>query len=179
MYIVDQNRHSMLFKVTRLPGHTHSTRIAQGHPQTLALAPALALLNDLHDIVAAREKSLGEEANDDVLEARPSHSQRTSSSGGSADTHPIAFPRSCRQLGLTDPRTVATYRHVHWAFRWAFSWLSSRALVGLSVGLWSWVSGWLFGLGFSVGLAVVARGVWGVPPHLKALDSHAQDSDHP
>ena len=47
--------------------------------------------------------------------------------------------------------------------------------VGLSVGLWSWVSGWLFGLGFSVGLAVVARGVWGVPPHLKALDSHAQE----
>ena len=110
LYIVDQNRHSMLFKVTRLPGHTHSTRIAQGHPQTLALAPALALLNDLHDIVAAREKSLGEEANDDVLEARPSHSQRTSSWGGSADTHPIAFPRSCRHIGLTDEETVATYR---------------------------------------------------------------------
>ena len=174
MYVVDQNRHSMLFKVTRLPGHTHSTRIAQGHPQTLALAPALALLNDLHDIVAAREKSLGEEANDDVLEARPSHSQRTSSSGGSADTHPIAFPRSCRQLGLTDPRTVATYRHVHWAFRWAFSWLSSRAL------------GWAFRGAVELGFWLV---VWvglfrwacrcSQVPHLKALDSHAQDSDHP
>ena len=100
-----------MFEVTWLPGHTHSTRIAGGHPQTLASSPVLALLHDLHNIVAVREKSLGEEANDNILEARPSHSGRTSSWGGSADTHPIAFPHSCRQLGLTDPRTVAMYRH--------------------------------------------------------------------
>ena len=74
--------------------------------------------------------------------------------------------------------------------------------MGLGLPRSGWALGWAFGLGFllavesgsesgfllavesgfplgSVGLAVLARGVWGVPPHLKALDSHAQDSDHP